>query len=50
VITIILGILISDERRRVLLWSLIGIILWTTVLSLAAAAGLEFVDRFNLFG
>jgi len=50
VITIILGILISDQRRRVLMWSLIGIILWTTVLSLAAAAGLEFVDRFNLFG
>jgi membrane protein DedA with SNARE-associated domain len=49
-VTIILGILVSDQRRRVLLWSLIGIILWTTVLSLAAAVGLEFVDRFSLFG
>jgi membrane protein YqaA with SNARE-associated domain len=49
-VTIILGILVSDERRRVLLWSLIGITLWTTVLSFTAAVGLEFAGRFNLFG
>ena len=50
VITVILGILVSDEKKRVLMWTLIGIILWSTVLSLAAAAGMEFINRLNLFG
>lgn len=50
VITMILGILISNDRNRVLLWSLIGIILWTSILSLVAAAGIEFINRLNLFG
>jgi membrane protein DedA with SNARE-associated domain len=45
--TIITGLLLTGARRRLLMWTFIGILLWTTVLTTAAAAGLEVFSRFG---
>jgi membrane protein YqaA with SNARE-associated domain len=43
--TIITGLLLTGSGKRMLMWTIAGILLWTTVLTSFAAAGLELFGR-----
>jgi membrane protein YqaA with SNARE-associated domain len=43
--TIITGLLLTRARKKLLMWTIIGILLWTTVLTTAAATGMEVIGN-----
>jgi membrane protein YqaA with SNARE-associated domain len=44
-VTIITGLLLTGAKHKLLMWTIIGILLWTTVITTAAAAGLEIIGK-----
>jgi len=43
--TIITGLVLTRAKNTLLIWTIIGILLWTTVITTAAAAGLEIIGK-----
>ena len=48
-ITIILGLIVVKAKRKLLIWTTVGILLWSSVITVAAASGLELFERIQLF-
>jgi len=48
-ITILMGLLVLKEKRKLLTWTMIGILLWTTTLTATAALSSELLCRVFLF-
>ena len=44
-----MGLLIVQVKRKLLLWAVVGIVIWTTVLTAAAASGFELLERIPFF-
>jgi membrane protein YqaA with SNARE-associated domain len=44
-VTIITGLLLTRAKNKLLMWTIIGILLWTTVITTAAATGLEIIGN-----
>ena len=44
-VTIILGLIVVKAKRKLLIWTTVGILLWSSVITAAAASGLELFER-----
>ena len=49
-ITLIIGLVIVPSKRKLMLWTAVGIVVWTSVFTAAAAGGKELFTRMPFFG
>ena len=49
-ITLIIGLVIVQNRKQLLLWTMAGIVIWTFVLTFTAGLGITLFDRLNTPG
>jgi membrane protein DedA with SNARE-associated domain len=47
-ITTLMGLIIINDQRKLLFWIIIGIFIWTTVLTVAAAVSIDLLNRFTI--
>ena len=48
-ITILMGLMVVDEKRKLFVWIIIGILFWTTILTAVAALSYELLERIVFF-
>jgi membrane protein DedA with SNARE-associated domain len=47
-VTVIIGVLVSNERKKVFIWTGISILVWSVVLTSVAAVSMELFDKLHL--
>ncbi|KPJ89289.1 MAG: hypothetical protein AMS17_02460 [Spirochaetes bacterium DG_61] len=48
-ITTLIGLMVVNEKTKLLVWIIIGILFWTTILTAVAELSFELFKRFNFF-
>jgi membrane protein DedA with SNARE-associated domain len=46
-ITALMGLIIVNDQRKLLLWIIIGIVIWTTFLTVVAAVSINLLNKFT---
>lgn len=47
-ITMMMGLIIVNERKKLLIWTIIGILFWTCSLTIVASISIELLNKFTV--